>query len=922
MNREYEFSVVVFAKDTAKLYRTFKNVREVTPEGTVQILAVCIAGDMDIPDERDMRELEEAGEKEKELKDEELDKIYGEFNPEDPRFREMLDDRDLLYIDGLECGDLVAELKDKIAGSYVVFAKAGIRFSPKSSAEIRRCFEEENRDVVLTKIRGKGNIHVREHNNYCNRFTEKTTLDNNVYLLHQLYTAYTFAADQVKWVSEIRPEIWYLDVMTMVYQSVVSCRSLGVASGEDIYVQILADHLMVEDWKNMLQDPDQLEVFYQEFFRKIADCRIKENPVHEKNADYVLLYYSAKIADIIFDSEELDEEKKCRYEEGIESFLKQMEFPEIVMSNQHISRANKVYLLRKYYPDICKKIPDQADTILNPIYDNLRVKIFQPEKDQLHCEFSIVEPVSRTNRAYMMTGGNTYEARWKYTLERTGWCREESAVEKLYIVDIPLSEIREFISWGTGTDGHINKMYNISYGKYVPFTKKLPLFLHIEDKLLYLNEKVRMIRGEDQEDAKVLGHQYEVTVEPYSQSREKQLKKKRTKAIFSQGKAGKKAVLVRKLYEMQKAKQKKQIWLISDRTTRGDDNGEVMFRYLCANPDPTVEPYFVVNKDTQDYVEMKKLGKVVEPFSWKHKLLFLLNEFSLSSQANKPVINPFGKLEYLYRDIIYDKKLVFLQHGVTKDNQSKWLNKYNRNLFGFIVSTKPEYDSAFTYDYFYPEKNIWLTGMPRYDRLVHDERKYVTVMPTWRKSLSSGTDARGVWQLGKEFQESEYFHFYDDLLNNERLLGAAEKYGYTICFMPHPNTIDGLHMFRHDPRVKFMDSSYSYKDIFAQTDLMITDYSSVAFDFAYLRKPIVYSQFDRDSFFSGAHSYTEGYFDYERDGFGEVEHTLDGTVDRIIEYMADGCQMKEEYRKRMDETFAFNDRNCSKRVYERIIENR
>ena len=62
MNREYEFSVVVFAKDTAKLYRTFKNVREVTPEGTVQILAVCIAGDMDIPDERDMRELEEAGE--------------------------------------------------------------------------------------------------------------------------------------------------------------------------------------------------------------------------------------------------------------------------------------------------------------------------------------------------------------------------------------------------------------------------------------------------------------------------------------------------------------------------------------------------------------------------------------------------------------------------------------------------------------------------------------------------------------------------------------------------------------------------------------------------------------------------------------------------------------------------------------------
>ena len=30
----------------------------------------------------------------------------------------------------------------------------------------------------------------------------------------------------------------------------------------------------------------------------------------KKNADYVLLYYSAKIADIIFDNEKLDEEKK------------------------------------------------------------------------------------------------------------------------------------------------------------------------------------------------------------------------------------------------------------------------------------------------------------------------------------------------------------------------------------------------------------------------------------------------------------------------------------------------------------------------------------------------------------------------------------------------------------------------------------
>ena len=103
---------------------------------------------------------------------------------------------------------------------------------------------------------------------------------------------------------------------------------------------------------------------------------------------------------------------------------------------------------------------------------------------------------------------------------------------------------------------------------------------------------------------------------------------------------------------------------------------------------------------------------------------------------------------------------------------------------------------------------------------------------------------------------------------------------------------------------------------------MVTDYSSVAFDFAYLRKPIVYSQFDKAEFFGGGHSYTEGYFDYVRDGFGEVEETLENVVDRIIEYMENGCQIKPEYRERIDKTFAFDDKDCSRRVYETVLKYR
>ena len=54
---------------------------------------------------------------------------------------------------------------------------------------------------------------------------------------------------------------------------------------------------------------------------------------------------------------------------------------------------------------------------------------------------------------------------------------------------------------------------------------------------------------------------------------------------------------------------------------------------------------------------------------------------------------------------------------------------------------------------------------------------------------------------------------------------------------------------------------------------MVTDYSSLGFEMAYLERPVVYFQFDQDTFFNGAHAYRQGTWRYERDGFGPV--TLD-----------------------------------------------
>ena len=63
--------------------------------------------------------------------------------------------------------------------------------------------------------------------------------------------------------------------------------------------------------------------------------------------------------------------------------------------------------------------------------------------------------------------------------------------------------------------------------------------------------------------------------------------------------------------------------------------------------------------------------------------------------------------------------------------------------------------------------------------------------------------------------------------------------------------------------------------------LLVTDYSSVFFDVAFLRKPVVYYQFDEEEF--RKYHYQKGYFDFRRDGFGPVCTTQEALLGALTE---------------------------------------
>lgn len=380
------------------------------------------------------------------------------------------------------------------------------------------------------------------------------------------------------------------------------------------------------------------------------------------------------------------------------------------------------------------------------------------------------------------------------------------------------------------------------------------------------------------------------------------------------------AVIARILAKLLLCFKRKPIWLISDRASRAADNGEALFRYIREHH-PGTHAYFVIQKECHDYDRLVNVGPILLKDSFKHKLYLLISDFICSSQGEADVYNPFIGYSEPYREYLSKTKFIFLQHGITYNDLSDWLDRYKKNIRGFITTAKPEYDSILNGKYHYSKEQIWYTGFPRFDRLYSTSERQITIMPTWRRYLfGEPSRTTKIYPINDKFLTSEYLSFYNRLLNHPRLLEAASQYNYKIAFFPHPNVLDHIDLFQKNDQVQFLSRDVEYRDVYANSKLVITDYSSAVFDFAYLRKPIIYTQFDKDMFYSGEHTLTKGYFEFERDGFGEVEYDLESTVNRIIEYMKIECQLKDIYRFRIDQFFAFNDQNNCQRVYEKIME--
>ncbi|MFD1429515.1 CDP-glycerol glycerophosphotransferase family protein [Lacticaseibacillus mingshuiensis] len=347
------------------------------------------------------------------------------------------------------------------------------------------------------------------------------------------------------------------------------------------------------------------------------------------------------------------------------------------------------------------------------------------------------------------------------------------------------------------------------------------------------------------------------------------------------------------------------IWIIGERSYKAQDNGYHFFKYLREHR-PEVEAYYVIRKNSPELKNVAPLGNVIFFNSREHFEKVMQAKY-ICGTHHPDSLYPTRSRQYISR---ITAKKVFLQHGVfgTKNIApiyGKWVNEFYTDLF--ITSSRKEKQIAIT-DLGYSDQEVAVTGLARFDTLFANDlpvKRQLLIIPTWRD-----------WITNDEiFEQSDYLQRYRELLFDPRLKAFSEKFHIELIFCLHPNMQDYVEYFQDAPVTIVRQGDVNVQDLIKESMIMLTDYSSVAFDFSFLHKPVIYYQFDRSRFL--------GKYPSHLDLDSELPGPITDQLDQIFAYLdASGerdFQMRPEDVVKADRFIDHRDTQSSDRIYQAVL---
>lgn len=353
----------------------------------------------------------------------------------------------------------------------------------------------------------------------------------------------------------------------------------------------------------------------------------------------------------------------------------------------------------------------------------------------------------------------------------------------------------------------------------------------------------------------------------------------------------------------------KKYWIVAEVDFDARDNGIHFFKFVRLNH-PEINIAFLISKKNPNYKMVKEIGKTIEPHSYKHMLVFIAAKAKISTAVHG--CSPSSYITLFLLKHHCTGKNIALKHGIFKNLHPNYF-KENAHLDLICCGAKPEFDFI-KKEFGYEDGVAQYTGLARFDKL-HNLKivKEIFIMPTWRRWLDGVNDLN-------TFKESDYFQNWFNLLNSKEFINIIESNNLKVCFYVHPKLNRFLSVFSSlDKHITFLNSlnGDSVQEHLKKASILITDYSSVFFDFAYMKKPAIYYQFDENKYYES--HYIKAYFDYRDNGFGKVCIESRDVISELNDIISNKLVISDFYKDRCDKYFVINDTNNCERIYCAIL---
>ncbi|MEB7392522.1 CDP-glycerol glycerophosphotransferase family protein [Mammaliicoccus sciuri] len=365
--------------------------------------------------------------------------------------------------------------------------------------------------------------------------------------------------------------------------------------------------------------------------------------------------------------------------------------------------------------------------------------------------------------------------------------------------------------------------------------------------------------------------------------------------------------ILKKISSLLKLFNKQQIWLLSERRNSASDNTFYLFKYLMEN-DQKVKPYYLIEKNASEPIKkLKKYGNIVYFGSFKHKLYMLLADKFVTSFTFEETMAPFNAEQYkeIYANELNKKKIISIQHGMIIHNISPYLSKHQYRTD--YITANSIYEKAIIKDTLgFKDEEILITGMARHDNLLINSRKtnQILFMPTWQRGLQNLSEA--------QFIETEYFKKIHELVNNTEVHNYLLKNRLKMYVLMHPQFEKFAgHFVNNNKLIKYVSTTeVEIPDLIANSLFLLTDFSSVAVDFLFQKKNVIFYQYNKYA----SHHVPSKQIEYS--DIGTIVVNLEEMLDSLQEIESNNFDLLPKYLDSYEKLF-----EVKTNIRERIVEN-